>query len=163
MAPEAGLVEQVGMLPARPPWTGYAPGVLLRGDSGRWHLLAHLNGNAAGGHASSPAVVVGQRVNLGDVVGYIGPANPADRGEAHHHVHWEVRTRPHVARADEPTWTITIDPAHWLAGEEYPLPAAGPHSPPLDRRRGPHRVRRTEQVLTPEGRALSCSSWPSLP
>lgn len=159
MAPEAGVVEQVGTLPARPPWTGYPPAVLLRGDSGRWHLLAHLNGNAAGGRATAPLVSVGQRVQLGDVLGYIGPANPADRSEAHDHCHWEVRTRPHVTRGSDPTYTITIDPVAWLAGEEVPIPQEGPHSPPLDPQRGRHRVRRTEQVVDSRGRALSCSSW----
>lgn len=136
VAPEAGLVEQVGTLPMRPPWTGYAPAVLIHGDSGRWHLLAHLSGNATGGPATAPAVAVGQRVELGQVVGYTG---------AERHTHWEVRTRPHARHsAGEPTWIITIDPAGWLAGEDVPYPDPPPGE--LDPHRPPHRVQAVEVV-----------------
>lgn len=150
MAPEAGTVEAVGSLPMRPPWTGYAPAVLLRGASGRWHLLAHLSGSATGGAASSPAVTLGQVVRLGDVLGYIGHER---------HTHWEVRTRARArTHAGEPTWTITIDPARWLAGEDVPYPDP-PQGRPLDPQRPPHKSRRVEEVRG-AARALS-SSWRS--
>lgn len=127
LAPEGGIVEAVGSLPMRAPWTGYAPAVLIRGDSGRWHLLAHLSGNASGGPASTPLVTVGQRVELRQVIGYTGHER---------HTHWEVRTRPHARPArGESTMTITLDPGAWLRGEDTPAPS-GPLSPPPDRRRG---------------------------
>jgi murein DD-endopeptidase MepM/ murein hydrolase activator NlpD len=132
LAPEAGVVERVGTLPARAPWTGYAPAVLLRGDSGRWHLLAHLSGGPL-------LVVADQRVTLRQPVGTIGHER---------HVHWEVRTRPLARPArGELAATITIDPRAWLEGREEPTPA-GPQSPPLDPQRGPLRSRRNVEVLT---------------
>lgn len=115
LAPEGGTVEGVGDLPARAPWTGYAPAVLLRGDSGRWHLLAHLSGTPA------VPVVVGQRVELGAELGRIGRER---------HVHWEVRTRPRARRAaGEETWTITVDPEAWLRGLDAPFPRGGRRDP----------------------------------
>lgn len=110
-APEGGTIEGTGDLPARRPWTGYAPAVLMRGDSGRWHLLAHLSG------APVP-VVVGQRVELGAELGRIGRER---------HTHWEVRTRPRARRAaGEETWTITVDPERWLVGLDAPFPQGAP-------------------------------------
>jgi murein DD-endopeptidase MepM/ murein hydrolase activator NlpD len=142
LAPEAGVVEEVGTLPMRPPWTGYAPAVLMRGDSGRYHLLAHLSGNESGGAASAPLVHAGDRVTLRQVLGYTGHER---------HTHWEVRTRAHArALRGETTMTITLDPGAWLRGEDTPAPA-GPHSPPLDPRRGqPRRVRRRVLVVETE-------------
>lgn len=145
MAPEAGVVEAVGTLPMRPPWTGYAPAVLLRGASGRWHLLAHLSGAPGGGAGTAPAVALGATVRPGDVVGYIGHER---------HVHWEVRTRPRArTSAGEPTYTITVDPARWLAGEDVPYPDPPPGLP-LDPQRPALSVRRVERV---QGRALPSS------
>lgn len=136
MAPESGVVLDVGLLPARAPWTGYAPAVLIGGTSGRFHLLAHLSG-APGGGAGAPVVRVNDVVQLGQVLGYIGRER---------HAHWEVRTRARTrpARGELPS-TITIDPAAWLRGEEVPVPA-GPF--PLDPRRLPMRQRRTARVLS---------------
>lgn len=138
LAPEAGVVEDVGTLPARAPWTGYAPAVVLRGASGRWHLLAHLSGSPDGG-AGSPIVVPGQLVRLGDVLGFVGRER---------HTHWEVRTRRHARRArGETTFVITIDPGRWLEGLDSPFPLAGPEAAPLDPERCPLLVHRTARVL----------------
>lgn len=114
LAPEASIVAEVGTLPMRPPWTGYAPAVLLRGASGRFHLLAHLSGAADGGPATAPVVLVGDRLVLGQTIGYIGRER---------HTHWEVRTRPHARRAiGEDTLAITIDPGSWLDAREVQVP-----------------------------------------
>jgi murein DD-endopeptidase MepM/ murein hydrolase activator NlpD len=156
-APEAAIVEEVGMLPAPrgTGWSGYAPCVLLRGASGRWHLLAHLSGDVDGNPTDRPAVAVGARLRLGDVVGYVGRER---------HTHWEVRTRPHArGEPTDPrrTIAITINPARWIAGEEVQAP---PPDHPLSRRseldpwRGPHRRRHPEEVLTQEAWAQVCSS-----
>lgn len=161
-APEAGTIEAAGMLPARPPWTDYAPAVMLRGASGRWHLLAHLNGTATGGHAEAPAVSVGQVVRLGDVLGYTGPRHPLDPSHAANHTHWEVRTRPRARRAEgETTFTITVDPVRWLAGEDVPIPDPLLQGPPLDPQRPAHRWRRVERVAALPRSLSSSSSSPS--
>lgn len=140
LAPEAGVVESVGRLPQRPPFTGYAPAVLLRGASGRWHLLAHLSGTPNGMDAAegwAPLVQAGDTVELAHVLGYVGHER---------HVHWEVRTRPHARRLrGETTYTITIDPERWLEGEETALP---PKGAPTDPRRPPHRQLNPCQVLS---------------
>lgn len=141
LAPEAGEVVEVGALPMRPPWTGYAPAVLMLGASGRWHLLAHLSGSADGGASTHPAVRVGQRVQLGDVLGYVGRER---------HAHWEVRTRPHARRAiGETTYTITMDPSAWLGGRDVPVPRVP--LLPADPQRGRHRQWVTSQVLAELG------------
>lgn len=107
LAPELAEVLEVGELPMRPPWTGYAPAVLLRGASGRFHLLAHLSGG--------PLLVrPGERVSLGQPLGTIGRER---------HTHWEVRTRAHARRAiGETTLSITIDPGSWLDAREVAVP-----------------------------------------
>jgi murein DD-endopeptidase MepM/ murein hydrolase activator NlpD len=154
LAPEAGEVVQVGTLPMRPPWTGYAPAVLIRGaSSGRWHLLAHLSGAADGSAATAPLVHVGDRVELRQPVGYIGHER---------HVHWEVRTRPHARRAaGETTATITVDPRAWLEGTEVPAPS-GPSSPPLDPRRGRARRRRARPLVLDTATLDRFWSWAPL-
>ena len=97
---------------SRPPgWSGYGPrGALLRGDSGVWHLLAHLD------HVR---VQAGQRVNEGDVVGV---------GSVVHHVHWEVRTqaRPSAGAA---VVEVTLDPGAWLEGRRVPWSGQCPEAP----------------------------------
>jgi murein DD-endopeptidase MepM/ murein hydrolase activator NlpD len=130
LAPEAGQVLDVGRLPARPPWTGYAPAVVMLGRSGRWHLLAHLSGG------TGPLVVPGQAVELGQTLGYIGRER---------HVHWEVRTRPHARRAvGEDTYSITIDPGAWLEGADVPFPRGAEG---LDPSRPAQLRRRTAEVM----------------
>ena len=104
LAPEASTVVAVATA-SRPPWTGYAPCVFLRGESGRYHLLAHLSG--------APLTLrVGAFVPLGGVVGYIG--------RPERHTHWEVRTREH-RRRDEPAIDASLSPADWLDGVDVPF------------------------------------------
>ena len=92
-------------------WSGYGPrGVLLRGDSGVFHVLAHLD---------SITVRVGQRVNEGDVCGV---------GSVVHHVHWEVRQRPRPV-AGEAVVEVTLDPGAWLRGERVAYAGQCPETP----------------------------------
>ena len=97
---------------SRPPgWSGYGPkGVLLRGDSGVWHVLAHLD---------SVSVVRGQRLAEGDEVG---------RGSVVRHVHWEVRTAAHPP-AGAAVVEVTLDPGAWLRGERVPWSGQCPEAP----------------------------------
>lgn len=120
-APESGVVE-LAFVSNRPRrdvprfsrpagWSGYGPqGVLLRGDSGVWHVLAHLD---------SVSVTAGQRVAEGQEVG---------RGSVVRHVHWEVRTqaRPTAGAA---VVEVTLDPGAWLRGERVPWAGQCPEVP----------------------------------
>lgn len=121
VAPESGTVETVfeSNRPiagtqrfSRPSgWSGYGPrGVLMRGDSGVWHLLAHLD---------RVTVVPGQRVAEGDVCGV---------GSVVHHLHWEVRERARPV-AGEAVVEVTLDPAAWLRGERVPYAGQCPETP----------------------------------
>lgn len=97
VAPEDMAVIATWSNDATPPFSGYGPGgVLGRGASGRYHLLAHL------APVASPAT----SYRAGERIGSVG--TPA-------HVHWEVRARP----IDSPTTRRrnTIPPLRWLAGE----------------------------------------------
>lgn len=104
-APEAGEVVAVWTgsgVSAPAPWDGYGPGgVELQGDSGAYHVLAHLE---------VPRVAIGDRVSEGDVVGVM----PARVGASGPHTHWEVRRvavdGPSTRQAD------TIDPRTWVKG-----------------------------------------------
>jgi murein DD-endopeptidase MepM/ murein hydrolase activator NlpD len=85
------------------PWTGYGPGVVVgHGDSGRFHLLAHLG---------SVNVVDGQEVNEGDPIG----AMASHVGNAGTHTHWEVRS---VAVDEGPRTRerFTVDPVAFVGG-----------------------------------------------
>ncbi len=98
-APEGGkVVAQADG--SSPPWVGYGPWlIVILGDSGKYHLLGHL---APG----SSTVAVGQRVEMGQVVGRIGSAG---------HTHWEVRTRltPPAGMTNQEN---NMDPVVWVAG-----------------------------------------------
>lgn len=120
-APESGEVVEVfesnRPLPnaprfSRPPgWSGYGPrGVLMRGDSGVWHLLAHLD---------TVLVTDRQRVTEGETVGV---------GSVVRHVHWEVRTqaRPTGGAA---VVEVTVDPGAWLRGQLVPWSGQCPENP----------------------------------
>jgi hypothetical protein len=92
-------------------WSGYGPkGALLRGLSGVFHLLAHLD---------NLEVRVGNELPEGGVVG---------RGSAVHHVHWEVRTMARSPRGAAVVET-TLDPGAWLRGERVPWSGQCPEAP----------------------------------
>lgn len=112
VAPESGLIdvvvdasygdEQPRHSSARG-FAGYGPrAVVLRGDSGWWHLLAHVE------HVE---VRDEQRVEAGAPL-----ARVAVRGG---HLHWEVRARKLPPR-QWATVEVTDDPAAWLAGVRRP-------------------------------------------
>jgi murein DD-endopeptidase MepM/ murein hydrolase activator NlpD len=106
-APEAATVTAV-WTDDTPPWKGYGPGgVELSGESGVYHVLAHMD-------PAHLEVSVGDHVMEGEQVGVMSTMN---------HVHWEVR---HVA-VDNPDTRAgdTEDPRAWLARED---PA---HMPPV--------------------------------
>lgn len=97
-APEDGEVVAVWLDDKTRPWRGYGPaGVCIRGDSGVFHVLAHLIASAA----RAPATLAsGDRVHMGEVVGYIS---------GYHHVHWEPRRALTWARG-ETHRDIALDP-----------------------------------------------------
>jgi len=85
------------------PWDGYGPGgVVIAGDSGAFHLLAHL---------ATVTVAVGDRVALDEQVGTM----PSHVGASRSHVHWEVRKRPiTTSGADRVDGALSAEA--WLAG-----------------------------------------------
>lgn len=94
-APEAGTVVAVSD-GSSAPFVGYGPGiVLIRGVSGVYHLLAHLQ-------AGTTVVSVGQQLAEG------APIAKFDPGMGH--CHYEVRRSP-----TGPSETNTIDPVAWHA------------------------------------------------
>lgn len=87
------------------PWDGYGPGgVLIQGDSGAFHLLAHL---------ATQTVAVGDHVAEGDIVGTLTTRGV---GASDPHVHWEVRTKALSTLGDRAAGTM--DPGRWLAGQD---------------------------------------------
>lgn len=87
---------------AAAPFDGYGPGgVEGYGDSGVYHLLAHMR-------ADSVSAQVGDAVDEGDELGQM----PAQVGASGPHVHWEVRKveidSPDTRQAN------TIEPKEWL-------------------------------------------------
>lgn len=95
VAPESGVVVAVAN-GSSPPWSGFGPGVVvIRGTSGVFHLLSHLE-------FSSIRVGIGLPVSEGTPIGqYDGRIA---------HTHYEVRRR-----LTGPSAENTIDPAKWLA------------------------------------------------
>lgn len=102
-APEDGEVVDVWRFsstarkdyaPRHRPWNGYGPGgVLIRGKSGVYHVLAHLQNDRL--RAIGP-------VREGEIVGYISGLN---------HVHWEARTAAHGGKTLSPESLISTGPA----------------------------------------------------
>lgn len=112
-APEAGVVEKVAD-GSNPPFVGYGPGVvLLRGASGFYHLLSHLD-------FKTITVKPGQPILEGILLGQFNAE--------HGHTHYEVRKAP-----TGPSETNTVDPMQWLASEQRKLVASV--APPSSRGR----------------------------
>jgi murein DD-endopeptidase MepM/ murein hydrolase activator NlpD len=79
-------------------YSGYGPMIVhLLGDSGRYHLLAHLE-------FGTVAVTAGQRVAEGQLLAKYDPA--------YNHTHYEVRKEKFGTHK-----TNDIDPALWMAGQ----------------------------------------------
>lgn len=111
-APENGFVVDVAT-GSSSPFTGYNPGVvMIRGNSGLWHLLGHLQYGTIG-------VRPGQFVTIGQKLGVMGIS----------HTHWEVRRShlpdygccPNVWQAHGQN---NLDPKIWLAEVNRPVPTA---------------------------------------
>lgn len=120
-APEGGEVVAVWLDDKTRPWRGYGPaGLCIRGDSGVYHVLAHLIASSA----RAPATLAsGARVALGDVVGYVS---------GYQHVHWEPRRALTWGRGEthrdivlDPFDVATVPPA---AVASIPARAAQPAS-----------------------------------
>jgi murein DD-endopeptidase MepM/ murein hydrolase activator NlpD len=108
LAPESGVVvvaarasyaDEVPRHSAPPGWSGYGPGcVVLHGDSGWYHVLAHVA--PVGARAiQTYRVAEGDRIASASAVG---------------HVHWEVRAALHPP-GDAATVEVCCNPASWLA------------------------------------------------
>lgn len=107
VAPEAGQIVLVADGNSAP-WGGYGPWlVVIRGESGRYHLLAHLDPATAG---MGP---MGTPVDAGQQVGTTSSAN---------HTHWEVRTKmvPNFAGGED-NFSNNSDPLAWLASAGFGL------------------------------------------
>lgn len=106
-APEAGVVD-VARAADVSPWRGYGPNVvLIKGRSGVWHLLAHVD---------AIKVAVGDQVEEGQELARISQHAPGGP-----HTHWEVRRErvPRYSdfdRVQDAHHANNIDPAVWLAG-----------------------------------------------
>lgn len=120
VAPERMKIANVWTNDTTPPFTGYGPaGVLAQGDSGVYHLLAHLD-PTAWSSASQP-----KRGEVFESGEYLGLMNPKV-GSSPAHVHWEVRIKPIDSPDTRPG--NTVDPIRWLRGESRVLretPAGG--------------------------------------
>jgi murein DD-endopeptidase MepM/ murein hydrolase activator NlpD len=119
VVPEDATVESVWTDDSKTTsFRGYVPaGVLLRGDSGRFHLLAHLSPEAWS-DAALPRV--GQRYAAGEQIGLVATGLKPQRFWTAPHVHWEVRTTPLGVGGSS-----TLDPVAWLAGRDV---AANPQA-----------------------------------
>jgi murein DD-endopeptidase MepM/ murein hydrolase activator NlpD len=104
-APELGIVVAVSDGKSAP-FQGFGPGVILiKGFSGYYHLLAHLN-------PSSIIVRQGYPILEGMKLAQL------DR-EINKHTHWEVRKQ-----ATGPSETNNINPLQWLSAQQRALVAA---------------------------------------
>lgn len=136
-APEAGTIELAGAADTARAirgwrWRGYGPDViLLKGDSGAWHVLAHLQ---------ALRVSRGDRVAVAQLVGEVSRLA---------HVHWEVtsESRPGRGRA---VVEISRDPMAWVEGTDRPYDGRAPIAPAPDLRTPEaHRPRPTQAGNTP--------------
>lgn len=105
VAPESGTVVAAGDGSAAP-FVGYGPWlVIIAGrDSGKFHLLAHLE------PATAAMAEVGREVAAGDAIGATSSAN---------HTHWEVRDQPVPDfAAGQTNFDNNSDPLAWLAAAQ---------------------------------------------
>lgn len=109
VAPESGTVVAAAD-GSSSPFGGYGPWlIVIKGDSGKYHLLAHLDPSTAN------MAPLGARVSAGGIVGSVSAAN---------HVHWEVRDKmvPNFS-AGEDNFTNNVDPTTWLSSTSIVIPA----------------------------------------
>lgn len=101
VAPESGTIVAAADGSVSP-FAGYGPWlVVLQGDSGKYHLLGHLE------PATAAMAPVGAAFTAGQQLGVTSSAN---------HTHWEVRSKPVPDFADgEDNFTNNTDPMGWLA------------------------------------------------
>lgn len=128
VAPESGVVRVVfaSSRPTEPRrsspagWSGYGPkGLLMHGDSGAWHLLAHL-----GTVERLPGSVLAEGDRLGTISGELSTP----------HCHWEVRAQSGPT-GGAAIVEICADPAEWLAGRWVGYDGRCPVVPTDDQRR----------------------------
>jgi murein DD-endopeptidase MepM/ murein hydrolase activator NlpD len=109
VAPENGTIVMAGNGNLSP-YVGYGPWfVIVQGDqSGRYHLLAHLD------QISAAMAPLGAQVTAGAQIGTTSSAN---------HTHWEVRDKmvPDFA-SGETNIDNNIDPIAWLASGKALMP-----------------------------------------
>lgn len=102
VAPENGTIVAVSA-GASSPFGGYGPWVIViqGNDSGKFHLLGHLD------PATSSMSAINDVVQAGQAIGTTSSAN---------HTHWEVRDKltPNFA-ANETNFDNNSDPETWLA------------------------------------------------
>lgn len=97
-APESGVIVAVANGSVAP-FSGYGPWlIVVKGVSGKYHLLGHLD------PASSAWGPLNATVTAGQVVGRTSSAN---------HTHWEVRSRLTPA-AGQTNFDNNTDPVAWL-------------------------------------------------
>lgn len=121
-APEGGVIDSVWKNDTTKPFTGYGPaGVLIKGDSGIWHLLGHLDPDAWSTSPwpdeTGPAFKIftpypGDRIERGQVVGKMSNLR---------HTHYETRTK-RMWKAPETHEDIVIDPVA-LVNSDLVVPA----------------------------------------
>jgi murein DD-endopeptidase MepM/ murein hydrolase activator NlpD len=112
VAPEDGVIVDVWTDNETPPFVGYGPGgVLLKGESGVFHLLGHLD---PGRWTASSRPTIGEVFEVGQQIGNTAPTGSPGVFQAAPHVHWEVRTKPHDSPATRQA--NTTDPVKWRAG-----------------------------------------------
>lgn len=165
-APEDGeLIAVMANLPGKDvrPWTGYGPGlVVIKGASGRYHLLAHLDEadlrarfpiwsdasevdpakdiRAQVGQTNLVALRGGSQsvptVTAGQVVGIIGDAR---------HVHWEVRKSKLGQGYNPATWANTFV---WH------------HNPPAEAQAAVDAIKPEESLVLVVAAIVALALWP---
>lgn len=119
LAVESGVIEKIAR-EYRRGFSGYGRIIVLRGDSKRWFLYAHLG---------TVTVEEGQTVLAGDKIGTVGTSvfskqNPTLEMERGAHLHFEVSPRPYPQDSEAPR----LDPREALAQArviEYPSQPTG--------------------------------------